>query len=63
MNYTLKALFLALVMFLALDLLKTAGKSSSGNSLKTDVKSYLDNNSKSTYRAFVDASCGDICRK
>jgi hypothetical protein len=49
MNYTLKALFLAFVMFLALDLIKTAHES--------------NKRLPSTYKAFAELSCGDICRK
>lgn len=46
MSYTIKALFLAFVMFLALDAIKTAH----------------ENQSKmpSTYKAFAELTCGDI---
>jgi hypothetical protein len=63
MNYTLKALFLAFVMFLALDMIN---KSRNEPSLKTTVKSYLDKNARKdiepTYKAFAELTCGDICR-
>jgi hypothetical protein len=49
MNYTLKALFLAFVMFLMLDTIKTAHEEQ-----KTRP---------STYKAFAELTCGDICRK
>jgi hypothetical protein len=48
MNYTIKALFLAFVMFLALDLIKTAHENQS--------------RMPSTYKAFAELTCGDICR-
>jgi YbbR domain-containing protein len=48
MNYTIKALFLALVMFLMVDLIKTAHENQS--------------RMPSTYKAFAELSCGDICK-
>lgn len=47
MNYTLKALFLALVMFLMLDIVKTAGSKIP---------------KESSYKAFAESHCRDLCR-
>lgn len=48
MSYTVKAFFLAFVMFLALDLIKTASSKIP---------------KESSYKEFAELTCGDICRK